>query len=117
MKKLYQINSDGFYLNDVLLDDGENIPSDCVETELPDGLFKPRYVNDTWQNGITQDDINTLLGITLDSVKQTKINELSAINNSNITFTSNALGTVHTYLADDSAMGKFNAEYAFVNSD
>ncbi|MDP4268477.1 MAG: hypothetical protein Q8880_13720 [Bacteroidota bacterium] len=117
MKKLYQIDGNGFYLYDVLLDDDENIPSDCIETELPDGLFKPQYINGTWQNGISEDDINAVLGITLDSVKQAKINELSAINNANITFTSNTLGTVHTYLADDSAMAKFNAEYAFVNSD
>lgn len=54
---------------------------------------------------------------TLDDVKNQKIAELTNTNNNaNATFTSSALGTVHTYLSDDSAMGKFNAQYTFVNS-
>ncbi|TVY09978.1 hypothetical protein [Paenibacillus cremeus] len=32
------------------------------------------------------------------------------------TFQSSALGSVFTYLADDTSLGKFNAEYAYVNS-
>lgn len=54
---------------------------------------------------------------TLDDIKNAKIAQLTDFNNqSSLTFTSYALGSVHTYLADDGAMGKFNAKYAFVNN-
>jgi hypothetical protein len=53
---------------------------------------------------------------TLDDVKNAKIAELTAVNNSaSASFTSTALGTSHTYLSDADAMSKFNAEYTFVN--
>lgn len=54
---------------------------------------------------------------TLDDVKQDKIAELAECErNASATFTSTALGSSHTYLSDEMAMSKFNAEFTFVNS-
>lgn len=45
-----------------------------------------------------------------------KIAELTYIYRSIIsTFQSSATGTTYTYIADDNSMGKFNAEYTFIN--
>lgn len=41
----------------------------------------------------------------------------SAYENSTQVFVSSALGSTHTYLADDTSMGKFNAEYTFINGN
>lgn len=53
---------------------------------------------------------------TLDELKQEKIAQLTeSEKNASATFTSSALGSVHTYLSDEVAMAKFNAEYTYVN--
>lgn len=116
MKKIHKIDVNGYFLEDVILEDNEITPSDCVDVEVPEGFYKPKFANGTWTEGLSQETITNILGLTLNDVKQEKINVLTTINNSNITFTSSALGTVHTYLADDSAMAKFNAEYTYINS-
>jgi hypothetical protein len=54
---------------------------------------------------------------TLDEAKQAKLAQLrQALNNAIATFQSSALGTPHTYLADEKSMTMLAAEYAFVKS-
>jgi hypothetical protein len=55
-------------------------------------------------------------GVELAGVQDAKIAQLTDLyEKATSTFTSSALGTVRTYLADDKSIGKFNAEYSYVN--
>jgi hypothetical protein len=69
--------------------------------------------------GQVQQDDGTFINPppTLGDVKNQKITELTnAEQQASSTFQSSALGSVHTYLSDEKAMAKFNADYAYVNS-
>lgn len=118
MKQIYKYDNNGFYLEPVRIEDNTIIPTNCTVTPVPNGLFKARYIAGQWVEGLSDNDISALTGNTLDEVKANKIAEITeSERNSSSTFISAALGSIHTYLSDDSAMAKFNAEYTFVNGD
>lgn len=110
MKKLHKIDSNGFYLEDVIIEDDKQIPHDCIDTLLPDGFFKPQYVNGSWVESLTKDNINSILGLSLVDLKQQKINELDqACKNAilaNFTATLNNIDYEFAY--DDRAQSRFN---------
>jgi len=51
MKKVLKIDSDGYFVEDVLIEDSESIPSDCIETICPQGFIKPKWDNSKWIEG------------------------------------------------------------------
>lgn len=54
--------------------------------------------------------------LSLAEAQMQQINHITAQYQTSIQFIqSSALGTVHTYLADDTSMAKFNAEYTYAN--
>jgi hypothetical protein len=76
MKQVYKIDSEGFYVEPVILSEGEELPSDCVEVAIPEGLYKAKFDGTAFVEGLTQLEIDTLSGNTLDQLKEKKINEL-----------------------------------------
>jgi hypothetical protein len=95
------------------------VPDGCTAIYIDDSQYPDVWSNlgeYTIQSGVPvftpiSDDVK------LANAQQAKIAELTeAESNANPTFVSSALGTSHTYLSDEKAMGKFNAEYAYVNS-
>jgi hypothetical protein len=44
MKQVVRIDSAGFYVEPVILEDNDKVPSDCVES-VPPSLYKARYVD------------------------------------------------------------------------
>jgi hypothetical protein len=104
MKIAYKLDSNGFYLEDVILSDNEGIPSDCTNIKTPDGLYKARFVNGAWVEGMAQADI-------LADAKAAKKAQLSASFDATMAsgFTSSALGVSHNYPSDLQAMIFFNA--------
>jgi len=60
MKKVLRIDNNGFYIEDVILKDGEATPSDCVEIQCPDGFYKPKWDGTQWIEGLTQAEIDAL---------------------------------------------------------
>ena len=112
MAQVYRIDSNGFYIEPVMLKDGDKCPSDCRTDAPPAGLnkIKRNAANNGWMEGLSSDQI-------LSSLKTAKIAQLTdSETQTNGTFQSSALGSAHTYLSTNDAMAKFNAEYAFVNS-
>lgn len=104
MKMAYKFDINGFYVEDILLEDADIIPKDCTGIRPQDGLYKAQFVNGAWVEGMAQNDVLTL-------ARNLKISELNskyqqAING---TFTSNALGVSHTYLAVQ-AQENYNSE-------
>lgn len=111
MKIAYQFDSNGFYVEDVILSDNEEIPGDCTIIKPQNGLYKPQFVNSAWIEGKAQADI-------LADAKAAKIAQLSASFDATMAsgFTSSALGVSHTYPSDLQAMIFFNATMnRFVN--
>jgi hypothetical protein len=56
MKQVYRIDSQGYFIEPVTLDPGEPLPPDCVDVEMPDGLYKPRYVNGIFVSSISKEE-------------------------------------------------------------
>jgi len=51
IKKVIRIDTDGLYVEDVLLNDGQETPSDCIEIFCPDGFYKPKWDGTEWIEG------------------------------------------------------------------
>jgi hypothetical protein len=60
MKKVLKIDNEGFFIEDVILQDGETTPNDCIEIECPQGFYKPKWNGKEWTEGLTQNEINTI---------------------------------------------------------
>jgi len=60
MRKVLKINSEGLFLEDVLIKDDEELPSDCVETLCPDGFYSPKWLKGKWIEGKTQTEIDAI---------------------------------------------------------
>lgn len=60
MKKVLKIDSDGFYVEDVILNPIEEIPSDCIETHCPEGFYKPKWDGEKWIEGYTNEEIKQI---------------------------------------------------------
>jgi len=63
MRKVLRIDSNGFYIEDVILQDSKAIPSDCIEIICPDGFYKPKWDGNTWVEGLTQAEIDAIKNV------------------------------------------------------
>jgi hypothetical protein len=59
MKQVVRIDSAGFYVEPVILEDNDKVPSDCVES-VPPSLYKAKYVDGSWVEGASQAEIDAL---------------------------------------------------------
>jgi hypothetical protein len=59
MKQVVRIDDAGFYVEPVILEDNDRVPSDCVES-VPPSLYKARYVDGAWGEGASQAEIDAL---------------------------------------------------------
>lgn len=57
MKKVLKIDSKGYFIEDVLLDENETTPTDCVEVPCQQGFYKPKWDGTHWVEGLTQEEI------------------------------------------------------------
>jgi hypothetical protein len=61
MKQVVRIDSAGFYVEPVILEDNvKEVPSDCVES-APPSLYKAKYVDGAWVEGASQAEIDALI--------------------------------------------------------
>lgn len=60
MRKVLKIDKQGYFLEDVIIEDDEFTPKDCVETECPDGFYKPRWNGSMWIERLTPQEIEEL---------------------------------------------------------
>lgn len=60
MKQVYKIDSEGYYIKPLLV---ENTPSNCVEVAPPNGLYKARYVEGQWVEGLSQSEVDSLKNV------------------------------------------------------
>ena len=72
MKKVLRIDTNGYFLEDVILDSEETTPIDCIEVECPQGFYKPKWQNDKWIEGISNEELE---GLKKDEIKQPTLEE------------------------------------------
>lgn len=60
MKQVFKIDNEGFYIEDVILEDDDIIPIGCIEVECPDGFYRPKWNGRIWIEGLTKDEIEEL---------------------------------------------------------
>lgn len=104
MRQVFKFDSNGFYLEPVILQDNEEMPNDCTEIQPQDGLYKAQFVNGEWIEVRPQVDI-------LNDLKASKKIELDLKYEYTLSmgFPSSALGESHNYPCDIEAMIYFNA--------
>jgi hypothetical protein len=62
MKQVFKIDSNGLYVEPVILQDNEKTPMDCVET-MPPSLFKAKFLDGTWVEGATAKEITDIKNV------------------------------------------------------
>ena len=50
MRIVARVDGQGFFVADVLLEDDEPTPPDCVETRPPNGMYAPRWTGTAWED-------------------------------------------------------------------
>jgi hypothetical protein len=65
MRKVLRIDSNGFYIEDVILQDGKVTPTDCIEIICPDGFYKPKWNGTEWIEGLTQAEIDAIKNVVM----------------------------------------------------
>jgi hypothetical protein len=62
MRKVIRIDKQGYYREDVILQDHEPTPEDCVEIEVPEGFYYPKwdFVNLQWVEGLSEEEIEEI---------------------------------------------------------
>jgi len=66
MKQIYKIDSKGYLLEVLIVQDSLKLPIDCVETKPQDGLHKPKWNGTKWIEG----DIKSVLVLNQSVKKQ-----------------------------------------------
>jgi len=61
MKKVTRIDNTGLFIEDIMIEIGEPIPKDCIETPCQDGFYRPRWNGNSWIEGLTPQEIEALI--------------------------------------------------------
>ncbi|MBS4200274.1 hypothetical protein KHA93_11595 [Bacillus sp. FJAT-49732] len=81
MKQVYKINSEGFYIEPVIIDeDVEETPENCVELAPSDGMYRPKWTGTEWIEDMSQEEIEALKNAPkpLTEVEQLRIDQAQA---------------------------------------
>lgn len=61
MKEVYRYDENGIYIEPVILQDGENVPTNCTVIKPTGSFFKGKFESGKWIESLTQDEINELI--------------------------------------------------------
>lgn len=59
-KQVYRIDANGFYIEPVIINTVDDIPSDCVGVDLPQGLYQAKWNDTEWVEDMTHEEIDAL---------------------------------------------------------
>lgn len=51
----------GLFLEDVVLDDGQTLPEDCVQIRPTSGMYQPKWDGTAWIEGKSQAEVDAAL--------------------------------------------------------
>ena len=61
--QVVRIDKNGYFIEDVILKDEEEIPANCIETLVPtktQGFYKPKWTGTEWIESLTQEEIDAI---------------------------------------------------------
>ena len=61
--KVVSIDTSGFYTGDVLLEEGQEVPANCISVEVPEGFYLPKWNGTAWVEGRTQAEIDAIKNV------------------------------------------------------
>ena len=71
MRVASRVDTQGLFVEDVLLRDRDALPEGCVESRPPEGLYAPRWNGTSWEEGRPASEI-------VEALKGAKVNEFAA---------------------------------------
>lgn len=60
LKKAYKIDVDGFYLEDYIYEEGQELETDIITIEMSQGFIKSKWDGTQWIEGATQEYIDSI---------------------------------------------------------
>lgn len=60
MRQVYKIDSQGLYIEPVLLNEGEVLPPECVEVKPVNGLYKHKWNGKEWVEGLPVEEVEEI---------------------------------------------------------
>lgn len=57
------LDSENFFERYVILKDTDETPTNCVEVELQEGLYKPKWNGTEWEEGLKQEEIDAIVNV------------------------------------------------------
>lgn len=70
---LVKMDKEGFYVKDVILQTGEDLPDDVVKVLPAQGLYKPRWTGTEWVEGATQEYIDSITNVVVEPSEQDEL--------------------------------------------
>ena len=60
IKQVSKIDSEGFFVEPVIIDENDSLPPDLIAIPIPEGFYKPRWDGTQWVEGMTQEEADVL---------------------------------------------------------
>jgi len=57
---IVKIDSNGLFIEDVIIDENEVVPGDCIEIPCPPGFYHPKWDGKNWVEGLSQTEIDAI---------------------------------------------------------
>jgi hypothetical protein len=57
MRLVRKIDEQGFFIEDVILDDNDKSEDNHIQLEVPQGLHKPKWDGSKWEEGLTAEEL------------------------------------------------------------
>lgn len=59
-KEVYQIDSNGYFIKPIWIDENQSLPNNCVLVRPTEGLFKAQFFNGAWVENLSQSEIEAI---------------------------------------------------------
>lgn len=79
MREVYKVDVSGFYVEPLLVQDGEEVEKGLIDIRIPDGFHTPRFDGSQWVEGKPQEEIDSLNNTPKQKTEAEQISELQSI--------------------------------------
>ena len=86
MNKVARVDLTGLFLEDVLLNEGQEVPANCISVEVPEGFYLPKWSGTAWVEGRTQAEIDAIKNVVIPKNELQLLKEQVAENQGAIDF-------------------------------
>jgi len=68
-----KIDSNGLFIEDVILQNGEEVTSDLITIPCPDGFYRPKWNGTQWIEGLAQIEIDALKNVVTEPTLEERV--------------------------------------------